>query len=142
MSTPYGGVVPRTVAGEVIQPTAMIDGKSEATHAVANVLRTLVQRSVGAYHNETDLDNALRAVSTWERGQINASTLNALHNESPGQADKEDVSLRLPPNSTGPVSATIAQSIDYNRLAAAVAAHMLAAQQANAEPSSEVSPSE
>jgi hypothetical protein len=130
MSTPLAGLAPRTVAGQVVTPTAMIDAKSEAAHAFANVIRTLVQRSVGAFHNETDQDNAMNAVAAYERQLVPLTTLQALHEEMAGVAQKEDVSLRLPPNNSGPVSATIAQSIDYNRLAAAVAAHMLAAQSA------------
>jgi hypothetical protein len=133
MSTPL--VAPRgTVQGSVVQPTAVIDSKSEAAHGLANVLRTLVQRSVGAYHNEADMDNAMRAISSFEKSLISSSTLSALQNESDSQAEKEDVSLRVPPNSSGPVAMSMAQSIDYNRLAAAVAAHMLAAQQSAERP--------
>jgi hypothetical protein len=129
MSTPL--VAPRgTIAGSVVQPTAIIDSKSEAAHGLANVLRTLVTRSVGAYHNELEQDAALQAVSAFEKTLVSQSTLDALHDERPGLAPKEDVSLRPAPSSSGNVSLGIAQSIDYNKLAAAVAAHMMAAQAA------------
>jgi hypothetical protein len=128
--TMQAGLAPRSVVtGQVVEPTAYVDPKSVTVHSLADVLRTLVHRSVGAFHTEADQDKAMKAINDWERQQLNASSLRALLEENPGRAEKEDVSLRIPPNNVAP-TAVQGQPIDYNKLAAAI----VAAQQAAMNP--------
>jgi hypothetical protein len=124
MSTP-AGLSPRTISGEVVQPTAMIDPVSEATHGVANVLRTLVTRAVGTFHSEGDMDSALSAIANWEHQMVNPSALRALLEEHGSVAPKEDVTQRQAPmNGYSSQVPVIPGNIDYNKLAAAITAHM------------------
>jgi hypothetical protein len=133
MSTP-SGLAPRTVIpGQVVQPTAIIDPKSETVHALAGVLETLVLKSLGSFHSETEQDAAMTAIRNWERQQVNQSTLNAMREESPSRAAKEDVSLRTPPSNLPLPVTALGQPIDYAKLAAAIVAATQAAEAAEAQ---------
>jgi hypothetical protein len=118
------------IAGEVVQPSAMISGKDEALHSFAGVIRDLVLRG-GAYHTENDQDAALNSVSKYVAASLAPSVMAALNNEHPGAAAKEDVTQRVPPSGIfiAPVPVNN-QPIDYNKLAAAI----VAAQAAQAMP--------
>lgn len=119
------GFTPRgVIQGTVVEPTAVIDPMSEAVHSVAGVLHHLVKNS-GAFHSEKDQDAAHEALHQWERAQVSSSQLQALLNEHGGLAAKEDVTTRVPASVGLPQTAAGAP-IDYNKLAAAIAAHMQA----------------
>lgn len=120
------GYTPRSVIqGTVVEPTAVIDPMSEAVHGVVVTLKALMKNAVGAFHSEKDLDAANEALDKWERAQVSSATLQALLNEYGGVAAKEDVSKRIPATPGLPQSFAGAP-IDYNKLAAAIAAHMQA----------------
>jgi hypothetical protein len=125
MSEMQGYTPGRIVQGTVVEPTAVIDPMSEAVHGVVVTLKSLMKNAVGAFHSEKDLDAANEALDKWERAHVSASQLQALLAEHDGPAAKEDVRLRVPSQPGLPQSAAGAP-IDYNKLAAAIAAHMQA----------------
>lgn len=121
------GYAPRTVVpGSVVEPTAIVGPKDEALHDMANVVKELVVKS-HAFHSEKDVEAALKSVDNWVNAHVPPTVLHTLRTEKPGRAPIEDVTKRVPAYAGLPQVAG-SQLIDYNKLAAAIAAHMQAAQ--------------
>lgn len=119
------GYTPRTVVpGAVVEPTALVGPKDEAVHDMAVLLKQLVSNS-GAFHSEKDIEAAMRTVDNWATAHVPHSVRETLLVEKPGRAPMEDVSKRIPAT-VGLPQAVGNQLIDYNKLAAAIAAHMQA----------------
>lgn len=122
MSTPV-------IQGQVVQarqPDAVLDPISTAAHDFGNVAKALVTRS-GAFHNESELQKAHSAIDSFVKFITPQKDRTHVITED-DQAPVEDVSRRIPPNSTGQAVVHAGPQIDYNKLAAA----LIAAQQAQA----------
>ena len=119
------GFTPRSVVpGTVVEPTALVGPKDEAVHDLSHVLKQLITNS-SAFHSEKDVEAGLRAVDNWADAHVSPSVRQTLQTEKPGRAPVEDVTKRIPAVSGLP-QVVGSQLIDYNKLAAAIAAHMQA----------------
>lgn len=108
------------VAGEVItpRPAATANAQQSAVYKFGELMKGVLHRSVGVFHNEADLLDALNIVDAFVKTFVPASVANVL---STGEqmAPREDVSLRIPPNQ-GHAPVPAAPGLDYDKLAAAI----------------------
>lgn len=128
MTTP--ALVLQGQVDQPIQPTRIAAAHASPAHEFFNVVRDLV--ATGTYHTENERLSALDAVSRYETHVVTPGDLRQVASEN-DRAPYEDVSKRIPPN-PAQVSPVLPPGIDYSRLAAAIAAHMQAAQEAPAAP--------
>lgn len=119
MSTPapYTGGQGGVVQGRVVTPSAVAGPQQSAVFKVGEFLKTLAHKA-GVFANESDLLSVLNDIDGWVKAFVPASAMPALADGSQ-MAPHEDVSQRVPPNSTG-VVVSASPGIDYDKLAAAI----------------------
>jgi hypothetical protein len=118
MTTPAGALAP--YQGQAVAPSAVVDARSTATHAFMNVIRSVVT-ALPVFSVESDALEAIRAIGAFEKHLI--PELHKVLREGE-TAPVEDVRLRRGPNQAPPQATAAGEPIDYNKLAAAIAAHM------------------
>lgn len=122
MSTPGSAVAPYNQGStDVLTPSAVSSHKSDAIHALGEVLKTVIHKSVGVFSTENELDAAVNIVDGFVRAMIPEGSISALVSEG-ARAMKEDVSQRTPPG--GAVAANVMSGpvLDYTKLAQAILA--------------------
>lgn len=116
------------VAGTVVQPTAIAGPKPSAVVALGELLKDVLHKT-GVFHHESQLDSAMNVIDDFVRAFATPAELRAVLTGEQ-RAAKEDVSLREPPGGrVQVVHAPAGPAIDYERLAAAIHARMVASQQ-------------
>jgi hypothetical protein len=106
-----------------IEGSQVTTGSDLALHNLCNVLRDIVHKSPHVYHDELQQLNARKAIDEYEEKVYGALRLNEEIKRYTDRAGHEDVNDRVPPpvNPAAPV-----ETIDYDKLAAALAARGLA----------------
>ena len=108
---------------QAIEGSQVTSGDDLALHNLCNVLRDLVHKSPHVYHDEVDLLKARAAIDAYEESRYGKLKLAEEITRFTDRAGHEDVTARVP----APVGAQVpAESIDYDKLAAALAARGLA----------------
>lgn len=108
---------PAVYEGSVVEPSHVSQPHSYDAHDFFSTVRDLIHKA--GYHNENDLQAALRTVDNYEKHVVKGDGPYVLSEGD--RAAYEDVTLRTPPTAGLPQLAP-AQQIDYARLAAAIVA--------------------
>ena len=114
MSTPSTHVAVKSdkEVDRTVEPSAIAKPGTVKAHAVGEVLKVLVQNSLG-FPTEDSTDAAVNAITDWVGDTSGMDTEGKM-------APREDVSQRVPPGYGGPATAPAGAEIDYDKLAAAI----------------------